>query len=172
MSWMFAICTQLKSLDVSRFNTSKVTNMNSMFGGCNRLTSLDVSSFNTSEVAYMDWMFSGCEILKTIYVGSGWSTAKVTDSKEMFYNCFSLEGGQGTKWKTTNPIDKTYAHIDGGTSNPGYFSDTSGLITHIEAVPAKANTVKGIYTLDGRKLNELPTQKGIYIIDGRQVVIQ
>ena len=72
-------------------------------------------------------------------------------------------------------VDQTFgvdAHIDEGRSNPGYFSDTSGLVTHIEAVPAKANTVKGIYTLDGRKLNELPTQKGIYIIDGRQVVIQ
>ena len=172
MSWMFAICTQLKSLDVSRFNTSKVTNMNSMFVGCNRLTSLDVSSFNTSEVTNMSKMFSDCNKLVTIYVGDEWNTAKVTNSLSMFQNCNSLVGGKGTTYSSSNPKDKTYAHIDGGTSDPGYFSDTSGLITHIEAVPAKANTVKGIYTLDGRKLNEQPTQKGVYIIDGRRVVIQ
>ena len=172
MSWMFAICTQLKSLDVSRFNTSKVTNMNSMFGGCNRLTSLDLSRFNTSEVTNMSTMFSDCNKLVTIYVGDEWNTAKVTNSLSMFQNCNSLVGGKGTTYSSSNPIDKTYAHIDGGTSNPGYFTAATGIVTHIEAVPAKANTVKGIYTLDGRKLNELPTQKGIYIIDGRRVVIK
>ncbi|MBR7013039.1 MAG: dockerin type I repeat-containing protein, partial [Muribaculaceae bacterium] len=30
---------------------------------------------------------------------------------------------QGTTWNESNPTDKTYAHIDGGTSNPGYFTD-------------------------------------------------
>ena len=41
----------------------------------------------------------------------------------MFENCTSLVGGKGTTWNASNPIDKTYAHIDGGTSNPGYFTD-------------------------------------------------
>lgn len=27
-----------------------------------------------------------------------------------------------TVWASSNPRDKTYAHIDGGTSNPGYFT--------------------------------------------------
>ena len=105
-------------------------------------------------------------------MGDDWSTAAVTDSYEMFYSCTSLVGGKGTTYDA-NHIDAAYAHIDGGSSNLGYFTDAAtGLITHIEAVPVKANTVKGIYTLDGRKLNELPTQKGVYIIDGRRVVIQ
>ncbi len=41
----------------------------------------------------------------------------------MFDGCTSLVGGQGTTWSSSNPKDKTYAHIDGGTSNPGYFTD-------------------------------------------------
>ena len=66
-------------------------------------------------------MFSNCTNLQTIYVGSGWSTTAVTESTNMFYNCTSLVGGQGTTYDA-NHIDKTYAHIDGGPSNPGYFT--------------------------------------------------
>ena len=123
MAYMFMLCTSLTSLDVSHFNTSKVTDMNSMFCKCSSLTSLDLSSFNTSKVTKMGWMFSNCSNLRTIYVGSGWSTAAVTSSNDMFRDCTNLVGGQGTTYNESNPWDKTYAHIDGGTSNPGYFTE-------------------------------------------------
>ena len=123
MAYMFMLCTSLTSLDVSHFNTSKVTDMNSMFCKCSSLTSLDLSSFNTSKVTKMGWMFSNCSNLRTIYVGSGWSTAAVTSSNDMFRDCTNLVGGQGTTYNESNPWNKTYAHIDGGTSNPGYFTD-------------------------------------------------
>ena len=122
MNWMFYNCNKLTSLDVSHFNTSKVIYMNQMFKKCTGLTSLDLSSFNTSQVIFMTYMFDGCTNLRTIYVGNGWSTAAVTGSTEMFNYCTSLVGGQGTTWNSSNPTDKTYAHIDGGTSNPGYFT--------------------------------------------------
>ena len=114
MAYMFMLCTSLTSLDVSHFNTSKVTDMNSMFCKCSSLTSLDLSSFNTSKVTKMGWMFSNCSNLRTIYVGSGWSTAAVTSSNDMFRDCTNLVGGQGTTYNESNPWDKTYAHIDGG----------------------------------------------------------
>ena len=123
MNWMFLRCSKLTSLDVSHFNTSKVTSMYSMFSACMGLTSLDLSSFNTSQVTDMFYMFYNSYNLRTIYVGSGWSTAAVTASTDMFSGCTSLVGGQGTTWNSSNPTDKTYAHIDGGTSNPGYFTD-------------------------------------------------
>jgi len=44
----------------------------------------------------------------------------------MFNVCYSLVGGKGTAYSSSNPKDKTYAHIDGGTSNPGYFSKKGG----------------------------------------------
>ena len=171
MGYMFCNCVLLTSIDLSHFDTSKVTSMHKLFTSCHLLKSIDLSHFNTSKVTNMNSMFANCGELQTICVGDGWSTAKVTESNWMFDDCFSLKGGQGTTYNSSY-VDKTYAHIDEGASNPGYFSDTSGLVTHIEAVPVKANTVKGIYTLDGRKLNELPTQKGIYIIDGHKVVIK
>ena len=123
MNQMFYGCTGLTSLDLSSFNTSQVTFMNQMFCGCTGLTSLDLSSFNTAKVTYMRYMFEGSTLLRTIYVGSGWSTAAVTNSVYMFNNCTSLVGGQGTTYNSSNPKDKTYAHIDGGPSNPGYFTE-------------------------------------------------
>ena len=121
MAYMFLWCTSLTSLDLSHFNTSKVTDMYGMFRYCTRLTSLDLGSFNTSKVTNMYNMFYRCSNLRTIYVGSGWSTAAVTSSSDMFFNCTSLVGGQGTTYDA-NHVDKAYAHIDGGPSNPGYFT--------------------------------------------------
>ena len=147
MSAMFSGCESLSSLDLSGFNTSNVTHMNSMFHGCESLTSLDLSHFNTSNVAYMDEMFEDCvsltsldlsgfntsnvtymngmfylcNRLETIYVGKGWRTDSLTSSNRMFYGCTSLIGEQGTTYDE-NHVDASYAHIDGGPSNPGYLS--------------------------------------------------
>lgn len=122
MGCMFAYCSRLSSLDVSGFNTAKVTNMDYMFNYCFGLTSLDLSSFNTSNVTNMSRMFSNCPELKTIYAGEEWSTEKVTESTEMFSDCTNLVGGMGTVYDADH-IDAAYAHIDGGPSNPGYFTD-------------------------------------------------
>ena len=123
MRFMFSYCIGLTSLDLSSFNTSQVTNMYAMFYDCSGLTSLDLSSFNTSNVTEMDYMFCDCSHLRTIYVGNGWSTAAVMYSTNMFSGCTSLVGGQGTTYNSSNPMNKTYAHIDGGPSNPGYFTE-------------------------------------------------
>ena len=53
MSWMFAQCYSLKTLDLSSFNTSKVTNMSWMFFYCYSLQFLDLSNFNTYNVINM-----------------------------------------------------------------------------------------------------------------------
>jgi surface protein len=121
MSSMFQGCFSLKSLDVSGFTTSNVTNMYFMFYQCSSLVSLDLRSFSTQNVTNMRSMFCGCSKLTTIYVGDDWSTAAVTSSSQMFYNCTKLMGGMGTTYDSGH-IDVEYAHIDGGLSNPGYFT--------------------------------------------------
>ena len=121
MGYVFRGCSALTSLDVSGFNTSNVTNMSWMFEGCSSLTSLDLSGFNTSNVTDMREMFMGCSGLKTIYVGNDWSTASVIESILMFSGCTNLVGGMGTVYNPDH-VDASYAHIDGGTSNPGYFT--------------------------------------------------
>ena len=125
MDGMFYGCSSLTSLDLSGFNTDNVTNMSSMFYSCAGLTSLDITGFKTDNVTNMGSMFAGCTSLTTIYADDGWSTAKVQDSKEMFSYCLSLVGGAGTKYDGTY-TDHTYARIDGGSDNPGYFTRKAG----------------------------------------------
>ncbi len=144
MSDMFSGCRGLTSLDVSSFNTANVTNMDIMFQSCKSLTTIDLSSFDTSNVTDMFGMFNACSNLTTIYVGDGWSTAAVTESDYMFYYCESLVGGQGTRYNDSNPRDKTYAHVDGGTSNPGYFTDNPH-VTLAYACYTPSNTTLTFY---------------------------
>ena len=119
MNCMFC-SPDVTTLDVSNFDTSKVTDMVGMFSGI-KVTTLDLSSFDTSKVTSMRMMFEGSTNLKTIYVSDKFKTDTVTDSTRMFYNCTNLVGGKGTKFDSTK-IDKTYAKIDDGSSNPGYFT--------------------------------------------------
>ena len=127
MNRMFYNCKKLTSLDVSHINMSKVKLMRWMFAYCTGLTSLDLSSFNTANVTDMRYMFINSYNLQTIYVGNDWSTAAVTYSDDMFENCTSLVGGKGTTYDE-NHIDGAYAHIDGGPSNPGYFTDKNAAL--------------------------------------------
>ena len=120
MSAMFQNCNSLTNLDVSNFNTSNVTKMKNMFSNCNGLTSLDVSSFDTSNVTDMSYMFYQSENLKTIYASNKFVTNNVTSSNYMFSGDTKIEGGMGTRYSASH-IDKEYAHLDGGVSNPGYF---------------------------------------------------
>ena len=118
----FATMVNLASITgISYLNTEDVTSMQSMFWECRKLTSIDVSGFNTAKVTEMYGMFNDCFKLTTIYAGSGWTTAAVTSSSKMFTNCTNLVGGRGTTYSSSH-TDKAYAHIDGGTSNPGYFT--------------------------------------------------
>ena len=121
MSRMFSSCMQLVKVDLSNFNTENVTDMSSMFYNCKALTSLNLSDFDTHKVTNMERMFQDCSALKAIYVGDGWSTDNCQKSTDMFKNCTSLVGAQGTVYDE-NQTGGAYAHIDGGTDNPGYLS--------------------------------------------------
>ena len=122
MSKMFYNCSCLTNLEVSGIKTDKVIDMSSMFSGCSGLTSLDLSNFKTDNVAGMSSMFEGCSNLTTIYVSKGWSTKAVNVGRNMFEGCTQLVGGKGTTYDSGH-INYTYANIDEGTSNPGYFAE-------------------------------------------------
>ena len=86
---MFQYCEKLKSLDLSNFDTSLVTNMEAIFFDCWSLTSLNIRSFNTSSVKIMAYMFYNCLVLTSLDI-SNFDTSSVTNMKYMFYNCHSL----------------------------------------------------------------------------------
>ena len=134
MSSFIEGCSGLLAIDMTSFNTENVINMGWMFGGCSSLPVFNLVSFNTDKVTDMRYMFSQCENLKTIYVGDGWSTKSVTESVSMFSDCYVLVGAAGTVYNENN-TDVTYAHIDEGASNPGYFTDKNA-----EEVPDTVET--------------------------------
>ena len=89
MSYMFAYCSGLTSLDLTGFDTSAVTNMASMFESCSGLTSLNLSGLNTSAVTNMGMMFNKCSKLTSLDL-TGFDTSAVTNMEMMFNNCSKL----------------------------------------------------------------------------------
>ena len=98
---LFYECWNLTYLDCSKFNTSKVTDMDSMFEGCSSLTNVDLSSFNTSNVVYMGAMFKDCWRLTNLDL-SGFSTSNVLYMNEMFKECSSLTSLNLSSFDTSN----------------------------------------------------------------------
>ena len=89
MSGMFYGCSALTSLDLSKWNTSRVTDMSGMFDGCSALKSLDLSGWNTSKVTVMGNMFRDCSGLTSLGL-SGLDTSCVTSMYGMFRGCSAL----------------------------------------------------------------------------------
>ena len=101
MSNMFDYCYNLQTLDLSGFNTSNVTDMSYMFNCCWNLQILDISGFDTSNVTSMCRMFDSCESLQTLDLSS-FDTSNVTDMSEMFYQCRSLQTLDLSGFNTSN----------------------------------------------------------------------
>ena len=95
----------IKSLDLSSFDTSKVTDMHDMFFGMSNLTTLDLSNFDTSNVMDMSSMFSNLYNLAMLNLSS-FDTSKVTDMHDMFsstsYRLTTLDLSSFDTSKVTN----------------------------------------------------------------------
>ena len=115
MNNMFSNCSSLTNLDLSSFDTSKVTDMYDMFSNCNSLASLNVSSFCTSQVIFMGSMFNNCQRLINLDL-SGFDISRVIDMNNMFSNCSSLTSLDLSSFDTSEAI-----------SMNGMFSNCSSL---------------------------------------------
>ena len=74
----------------SNFNTKNVVNMGRMFAVNPSIQRLDLSSFNTSKVTTMNDMFNLMISLTQINFGANFDTSNVTDMTGMFYQSTSL----------------------------------------------------------------------------------
>ena len=107
MELMFANCSTLTSLDVTKFNTANVTTLMSMFSDCSSLKSLDVTNFDTRNVTNMFYMFNNCSGLTSLDV-TKFNTAKVRNMYSMFMNCSGLKSLDVTNFDTGNVISMAY----------------------------------------------------------------
>ena len=87
-SYMFSKCISLISLDLSNFNTQKVTNMKCIFCYCESLISLDLSNINTQNVTNMGGMFSNCFSLISLDL-SNFNSQNISYMGHMFRECNS-----------------------------------------------------------------------------------
>ena len=165
---LFEACESLAEIDVSSFDTRNATSLRRMFVSCKSLEVIDISNFFTSNVSSMQDMFYDCRNLRTIYVGNGWTTKSVIYGTKMFYLCNNLQGEAGTRYDNYYVDDYTYAHIDGGPSNPGYFTykeydETKG-VEDVRVTGRMEN--EAMYNLQGIRLKE--PVKGLYIKNGKK----
>jgi surface protein len=65
MSLMFNQCNSLTDLK-AKFITKEVNDLYKIFGGCTYITNIDLSGFDTSKVTDMCFMFQGDTNLKSL----------------------------------------------------------------------------------------------------------
>lgn len=100
MRSMFSSCTSLETLDLSSFNTEKVTTMATMFENSKHLRSLKLpKGFIGSSVTDLNATFKGCESLTELDL-SGSNSENVKEMNEMFYGCRALSKLDLTDFKT------------------------------------------------------------------------
>ena len=103
---MFQNCISLISINLNNLNTSLVTNFGNMFVNCHSLEFLDLSSFQLSSALYMDNMFFDCISLISINL-TGFNTSSVVQMKNLFRNCKSLVSLDLRDFDTTSVTEMT-----------------------------------------------------------------
>ena len=98
--------------DISNWDTSSVTDMNSLFNPGSTLNppffNDNIGSWNTSKVIYMESTFQNTLFNQDI---SNWNTNNVKRMTEMFLNARSFNQDI-SNWNTTNVIDCDYMFIN------------------------------------------------------------
>ena len=129
-NWMDNKLGNILDIDLSNFDTSKVTDMNSMFQDMSSLTTLNLSNFDTSHVTDMNNMFSlkdkdmSRDKLEVIYVNNDFDISKLTSFFDMFKNRKKLRGGNGSYLADPSYADKTWLRVD-RPGVQGYFTRKS-----------------------------------------------
>ena len=90
----------LSKIDISEWNTSNVTNMDSMFSLTN--FNQDISNWDTSNVTNMDSMFYCCKFFNSDL--SKWNVSRVKDMKYLFQDCPNFSANL-SNWKVNGQVE-------------------------------------------------------------------
>ena len=102
------------------------------------------------------------------------SDTKITEGYDYAYgSSYGLYNGEFVLIDTNNGIAANRCLLNVGGTNSAPVLSISEEITSLTPIPSpKGEGREYFYTLDGRKLDGMPTKKGIYINGGRKVVIK
>ena len=117
MSYMFYNCSNLEKIIFGNINTSLVKDMHYLFYSCSKLTSIDLSNFDTSSVTNMEGMFIACHSLQSINL-STFNTSSVETMRSLFGGCSNIMS-----------LDLSYFDFTRVTSFYLMFSNASSLRT-------------------------------------------
>lgn len=107
MGYMFYNISNPATLDLSNFDTSHVTDMGAMFAYMTSLFTLDLSNFDTPQVTDMGSMFARMSSLMTLDL-SHFDTSKVTDMAGMFYSVSTLNTLNLSHFDTSKVTDMNH----------------------------------------------------------------
>lgn len=123
---------------IENLNTEEMTNMTGMFYACSSLIILDLTKFNTAKVTDMGHMFGRCRRLTTILASDLFVTTAVKPNDDMFEDCFSLKGAveydankKGLEMANfegylTNPNGTGIGNVDASRQGEVEYYDLSG----------------------------------------------
>ena len=90
MNYLFANCSNIKTINLGYMNTESLNAMQRMFCYCHKLESIDLSSFDTTLVTHMGWVFFHCYEIKYIILSESFKTSNVISMYSMFSHCKSI----------------------------------------------------------------------------------
>ena len=98
----------IEMIDITGWDTSNVTDMDSMFFNCVNLEVIfGIEELDTSSVTTTEAMFSRCNKLRKLDL-SKWDPKSFKNCDNMFYGCKSLEELKGVEqWKDTFNMNNT-----------------------------------------------------------------
>lgn len=163
--YAFASLRSLETIDVSKFVTDHITSLYGMFEGCTNLKEINgTGSWNTGWVWLSSYAFKNCRQLKeldlgnlyyhiyyttsmyedcinlsSIYIKNKTFDAIAQSSWDMFNNCHSIIGGQGTRLTWGSQTNFWSACIDGRNGRPGFYTEYRLLFRPGWYEPAQSN---------------------------------
>ena len=140
---MFCNTYMLKSIDLSRIDTSSVTNMGHMFYGSG-VETLDLSTFDTSNVTAMDWMFASVSKITSLDLSS-FNTSNVKNMNNMFARASKVSKLDISSFDTSNVTNFSamFYGMSGMTTIDLSNIDTSNA-TNLSAMFASCANLKSI----------------------------
>ena len=99
-----------------------VRSLSFTFAACSGLTSIDLRGFDPSHLTNLSYAFSDCDALCTILADASWALpASGVSGSNCFYSCTeNLVGGNGTVWSSSG-TGYQYMRID-AAGTPGYLT--------------------------------------------------
>ncbi|MCR5201890.1 MAG: DUF285 domain-containing protein [Lachnospiraceae bacterium] len=106
---IFKDCRNLKEIKgLNNLNVSKVQNMDYMFSDCNNIKTTDLTGWQTDNLRSMENAFNWCINLKEIKGLENLNVSKIKNMSGLFQFCFNLENVDISNWKLNSFSDMRY----------------------------------------------------------------